>query len=62
MSEPSQSTKEWQKGKVNEVLGSSTPKAGITGILRKRTQLLPQDEEEEKKVQRTIKILSLIQI
>ena len=56
MSEPSQSTKEWQKGKVNEVLGGTSKKANITGVIRERTQLLPQDEEEEKKVLRTIKI------
>ncbi len=55
MSEPSASTKAFDN-QLTKKVSSTSKKANITGVLRDRTPLLPPDEEEEKKIQRTIKI------
>ena len=55
MSEPSAATKAIDNQFAKDVSKTAT-KANITGVLRDRTPLLPPDEEEEKKVLRTIKI------
>ncbi len=55
MSEPSSSTKAFDN-QLTKKVSSTSKKANITGVLRDRTPLLPPDEEEEKKIQRTIKI------
>ena len=55
MSEPSQSTKAIDNQFAKDVSKTAT-KANITGVIRERTQLLPQDEEEKKEILRTIKI------
>ena len=55
MSEPSAATKAIDNQFAKDV-SKTAKKANITGVLRDRTPLLPPDEEEEKKIQRTIKI------